>query len=144
MIMRKKGSSPYFSRQRDTELYETFLAMVRNSGFINFRDLCQRVVAAPASRYWVSEDQALCVVRKMFAGIPLPANMRLCKRRMYESIYSALQGLMDTTPDLSLEAMVFEVVNSAAPSYFMTPATAEAVIYKVKNERKSRRNLTAK
>lgn len=87
-----------------------------------------RAVAAPAPRFWVSEERATAVVSRLLAGRTL-GRMRPMRRRMFADIARRVRQLLEAEPSLSLYLAVERVVNSPAPSYYLSPGSAKAVFY---------------
>lgn len=64
----------------------------------------------------------------MMKGVDLTENMYAEKRRMYREIFQRVKEIRDRNPDLPLGDIVFDVVNSEAPSSYITPDRAYRLI----------------
>lgn len=104
-------------------------------GFPTKNDLYEQLVNMPAERFWVSEERATIVVSQMMRGDKLE-NMLPTKREMFVEIYNRVIGLLACRRDEPLSALVFDVVGSPAPKFYMTPDSAKVIICKIKKERR--------
>lgn len=134
-FMKHHGSILEFHAQRNNELMKAFRETLEKMNFINLQEAAVAVVNTPCSRFWVSEERATAVIKEMLKGRPIVFAMRPPKREMFEEIYRRVMVIRDTKPDVPLYDIVFEVVNSPAPKFYMDPACAINYICWIKNGR---------
>lgn len=101
--------------------------------FIRLPEVWERIANMPSSRFWVTEERAAVVIRKMMRGDKLK-NMRPLKKEMFDEIYRQVRMLMATEPNMSLYECCVRVVNSPAPKFYMTPLSIRQTIYKIKRK----------
>lgn len=125
--MKHKGSAIEHTGERNRELrrlFSKYYSEGHNPGDDGFYE---RIVKSPASRFWVSENRATEVVSAMRRGRGI-GNMYGEKQRMYREIYRRAMILHASQPALPLTRIVFEVVNSPAPEFYLSPRTAWRII----------------
>ena len=86
----------------------------------------------PCSRFWVSEERATAVISAMLRGQPILDTMRPTKREMFLEIFRRVEEKQKEFPDMPLCDIVFFVVNSPAPKFYMKPKHASDTMYKIK------------
>lgn len=141
--MKKKGCSFEYGAMRDNELMASFLYLLGTLRGVPLREIYGMAAQMPASRFWVSEDRALTMVRKIRRG-GFPPEMTEMKRRMYGEIVSRVDTLLQSGEETSLESAVFRVVEEKAPEFYLTPASAKVIIYRIRRERAARCRLNDK
>ena len=95
-------------------------------------DVLRRVVSHPCSRFWVSEERAFRIVSSMHRR-PLPPNFHPLKREMFEEINRRCEQLSLSHPDWPLSRCVYYVVSHGAPKFYLSVASAHALICKERN-----------
>jgi hypothetical protein len=131
--MKPFGSISDFVPQRNNELIRAFRKILHESSYIKIKEVTNRLVNMPASRFWVSEERASTVVSAMVAGRGLPKNMRPSKREMFTEIYNRVVEMRKTNPKAPIRELAAIAVNTPAPKFYMCPRSALVVIYKIKN-----------
>lgn len=126
--MRKRKSTPEFTSQRSECLLRNFRESLARQSRISIRKAFREAAEAPAPRFWVSESRATRVISEMMKGVDLTENMYAEKRRMYLEIFRRVKEIRDRNPYLPLGDIVFDVVNSEAPSSYITPDRAYRLI----------------
>ena len=134
--MKKKNSICEFNDQRNLVLLENFRASLARQSEISIKRAFGDAATAPAPRFWVSERRALTVVKKMLAGNDATLPMRKEKREMFRLIYRRVVEEMEKNPTASLSDIVFDVVNSEAPSSFIDPEYAGKLITAARKTRR--------
>ncbi len=127
--MKKKGNVCEYTCQRDQQLCKEFRRQLSEATFINLPEIFRKVALSPAPRYYVSEQRAFLVINQWRSTGEMPVNSRL-RRKMFEEIAGKADSLMKRNPEMSLYDAVFDAVNSAATSFFLTPGSARTIIYK--------------
>lgn len=128
--MKKHGSILEFTADRDNELRLAYRQAISQSQTLSLPDLLEKVVATPASRFWVSEERAYAVVTDLERGRPLPEKMRGPKQRMFMEIYRRFLLLRAERPDAPVRDLIEEVIYSPAPEQYMTAQHARFRLYK--------------
>lgn len=109
-----------------------FRKILAEKPFFDINQDFEQVVNQPCSRFWISEERATAVISAIFRGQPILAAMRPTKREMFTEIYHRVQAIRKEEKDMPLCDIVFEVVNSPAPKFYMHPNYARKVIYQIK------------
>jgi len=112
-----------------------FRQQIDATRFVRLRDIGKRIVNSPSPRFWVSEERAAAVVSAIMRGKPVLKTMRPTKREMFEEIHRRVVALKKEHPDWHLSRLVFEVVNSPAPKFYMEPSSALERLFKIRNQR---------
>ena len=128
--MRKKNSICEFSSERSEALIRSFRESLARQSVISLKRAFQDAVDAPAPRFWVSEARAVRVFTRMIKGIDLTEGMLPEKRKMYMEIYRRTMEFKRLHPDVSLGDIIFEIINSEAPSSYMSVRLAQRIIRK--------------
>lgn len=135
--MKKRGSTSDFMAQRDHELLMNFRKELMESRGIPLRELFGRAARRPASRFWVSELRAAEVISAMMRGVA-SEKMVPQKKRMYEELLRRVEAWRSDNPGRPLSDAIFEAVNSEAPEFYITDASARVIIYRLRANRRSR------
>lgn len=131
--MRKKNSKPEFSSQRSEFLLRNFRESLARQSKISIAKAFQDAVSAPAPRFWVSEARATRIISMLLKGDDPTEGMYLEKRKMYMEIFSRVKDIKEMNPEIPVGDIVFDVVNSTAPSSYVTPARAYHILKSDKN-----------
>ena len=131
--MKKKGNGCYYIRQRNENLRREFHARLAKNGR-NISDAIKALTLVPADRFYISEERAESEIRKIWkntslsevtcTGIPNPR-----RQAMIKEIMKRVEVLMKRDTGLTLKDAVFEVVNSPAPSFYLTRGTMRTILY---------------
>lgn len=130
--MKYHGCILEFTDERNKELLRAFRETIAQRQFIDITEVSEVIVNVPCSRFWVSEERAMVVIAAINKGKPILNTMRPTKREMFQEIYNRVTKMQKQCPDASLYELVFKVVNSPAPKFYMRPRCAMEIIYKIK------------
>ncbi len=130
--MKHSGCYSDFTEKRNQELLAAFRRVFEEKPFFDINKDFALVVNSPCSRFWISEERATAVVSAMLHGQPILDSMRPSKREMFLDIYHRVLLIRDDFPDSPLSDIVFVVVNSGAPKFYMKPRHAREILYKMK------------
>lgn len=130
--MKYHGCILEFTDERNKELLRAFRETIAKRQFIDITEVSEVIVNVPCSRFWVSEERAMVVIAAINKGKPILNTMRPTKREMFQEIYNRVTKMQKQCPDASLYELVFKVVNSPAPKFYMRPRCAMEIIYKIK------------
>lgn len=130
--MKHNGNVSHFATIRNRELYKAYRNACSNAKHINRHEICRTVANTPCFRFWVSEERALYVITNMYKGQYILDNMKPLKREMYIEIFKRVDTLRHQNPKTSLYDLVFQVVNSPAPKFYMTPESIIIIIWRIK------------
>lgn len=133
--MKHTGSISDFTAKRNQELLAAFRKVFQTKSFFDITNDYALVVHTPCSRFWCSEERATAVVSAMLRGRSIHFTMRKSKRDMFLDIYCRVLFDRAATPDSPLSDIVFNVVNSQAPQFYMAPRHAREILYKMKKHR---------
>lgn len=131
--MRPKGSTPEYITDRDHALLKAYKRVMTERTQLHWREIVRRSVDSPCERFWVSEKQAIIVMREMLAG--KTTNVRTdIKRKMYDEIHQRVVKLLTDRPDMSLSDAVFQVIHSPAPKFYLSEKSAYVIIQRTKKK----------
>lgn len=128
--MKKKGAVCDYRDERDAAVLAAYRDEVAKASRIMMDEIVRIVSARPSHRFWVSEERAELVVRSMMKGMDALDGMRDTKRRMYEEIYRRVSRMREEKRGISLNHIIFEVVNSPAPEFYLTPRYVRDIVYR--------------
>lgn len=131
--MRPKGSTPEYINDRDQALLKAYRRVMTERTQLHWREIVRRAVDSPCERFWVSEEHAATVVRKMLAG-KVPNIRADMTRKMYDEIHRRVAKLLNENPDMSLSKAVTKVINSPSPKFYLTEKSAYIIIQRAKKK----------
>ena len=131
--MKSYGSVLAFTRERNAALLKAYRELVDSVSFIRLNEIGEKIVNSPAPRFWVSEERAAAVVSAIMRGKPVLKTMQPTKREMFEEIHRRVLALKKLHPDWNLSQLVFKVVNSPAPKFYMKASSALERLFKIRN-----------
>lgn len=131
--MKSFGSVLAFTRERNAALLKAYREQINVVRRVRLNEIGERIVLSPAPRFWVSEERAAAVVSAIMRGKPVLETMRPTKREMFEEIHRRVVELKELHPDWSLCLLVFKVVNSPAPKFYMEASSALERLFKIRN-----------
>ncbi len=131
--MKSFGSVLAFTRERNAALLKAYREQVNAASFVRLNEIGEKIVNSLSPRFWVSEDRAAAVVSAIMRGKPVLETMRPTKREMFEEIHRRVVALKAQHPDWHLCRLVFEVVNSPAPKFYMEASSALERLFKIRN-----------
>lgn len=126
--MRKKNCKAEFSSQRSQALLLNFRRSLAQQSRISSKKAFQDAAEMPAPRFWVTEARATKVISALLKGVDLTEGMYPEKRKMYLEILARVKQRLALNPTEPLGDIVFDIVNSPAPSSYMTPDRAYRII----------------
>lgn len=127
--MKKKGSICEFTEQRDAELWKNFRRRLGQVQLINLERIFKEVSEMPAGRFYVSEFRAVTVLRHHLrhGEWKVKGAQRL---EMFAELERRVLDLLRSNPGMRFDDAVFDVVNSPAPKFYLTPRSCRTLIYK--------------
>ena len=131
--MKSFGSVLAFTRERNAALLKVYREQVDAASFVRLNEIGEKIVNSPSPRFWVSEERAAAVVSAIMRGKPVLETMRPTKREMFEEIHRRVMALKEQHPDWHLCQLVFNVVNSPAPKFYMEVSSALERLFKIRN-----------
>lgn len=106
------------------------------------RDMFGMAARMPASRFWVSEVRAAEVISCMLRGEARDPKQCEQKRRMYDELFRRVVEWRQLNPGHPLSDAVFQAVNSPAPEFYLTEASAKVIIYAARRSGRRERKDT--
>lgn len=131
--MKSFGSVLAFTRERNAALLMAYREQINAAGYIRLNEIGEKIVNSPSPRFWVSEERAAAVVSAIMRGKPVLEAMRPTKREMFAEIHRRVVALKKEHPDWRLCQLVFKVVNSPAPKFYMEASSALQRLFKIRN-----------
>lgn len=125
------GTTFEYEDARNKSLLAAYNEVVNANRNLSGYALYVRVVNMPSCRFWVSEERAAIVISAMLKGRSIE-NMRQNNREMFTEIYNRVMELRKERPGESVYNLTFDAVNSPAPKFYLTPASAKKIINKIK------------
>lgn len=129
--MKNVGSIFEYEDARNQDLMRAYRELMSTTRYIKMSDIYRRVVDMPSQRFWVSEERAAIVVSNMLKGRSID-QMRPNKREMFEEICRRVRELQKERPEETVYNLVFDVVGSPAPKFYLTPKTAKVIVNRIK------------
>lgn len=129
--MKNKGSKFEYEEERNNDLMRAYRKQIEICNTIVISEIFSKVVLMPAERFWVSEERACIVIRRMMRGDTLH-KMRPTTKEMYHEIYRRVCSIKKEQADKPLSEIIFHVVNQPAPKFYLTPDSARVIVTKIK------------
>lgn len=134
VIMGKhRGSISDYIEERNHALLAAWRKAMSTADNISWLDVVKKAVEMPAPRFWCSEEQAMCVVRKLLKGQD-PNVKSVARREMFEEIHRRVVALRTQNPSLTITDAVFKVVHSPAPQFYLSVKSAYVIIQSAKKK----------
>lgn len=127
--MKKKNSKSDYIEARNRDLKAKFLERLGRPEFPKIESIFPTLADVKADRFYISEERALLYMKYFHREGSWPAGMKPLRRRMMEVIRRRVEILQAFRPTLSLSDAVYEVVNSEAPSFYLTPRSIRTILY---------------
>ncbi len=132
----------YLTYQRNEEIVRVCMAIAENKyslgETVSMSQVSKEASTKPSSRFWVSEDRAKSVVSSWLAhdnsGKPYlpyadPSTMHPLHMAMYKEIYERYKILRSKHPTWTHIRIIRRVVNSPAPSFYLTADSIKVYFY---------------
>lgn len=134
--MKYIGSHFEYEDERNRELVRAVTEqMTTGSGYMQLKDACRLAVLSPCSRFWVSEERAAIVMSQLSKGEDIDKIIRSpTKREMYLEIFSRVKTILAKHPGMSIYDATFDVVTERAPKFYLTPASAKVIYYRIQSK----------
>lgn len=130
--MRKKGAKSEFKYERDRELLSRFREILHDSRGVSLGEMYGMAARCRSSRFWVSEERVLAVLRGLPDTDPQLGEMNPERIRMFREIERRVRAMMAADPQVTLREAVNRTVNSPAPEFYLTDKTAKVLIYEAR------------
>lgn len=134
--MKKIGSTCEFIGERNRELHASFMKVLRESRDVPLRDMYGLAAKQRCSRFWVSPERVVAAIGRH------NDDQLDTRRRMYEELERRIGDYRREHPRSSLIEAATAVVYSEAPEFYLTPLSAERIIYRIRQQRKARKDDT--
>lgn len=132
--MRHKGDSNTYISQRNDDLYEKYKDVIRHSEIIMSKEIFKRLVLMPAKRFYVSEERAGVIIRKMIKGEDL-GKMKKETKQMYQDIFNIVKKMLCNDKENTLSKIISKALYNKAPSFYLTENSARVIISRIKNKK---------
>lgn len=130
--MKKKCCYIEYDKERALSVYHTCLEIMKQVRHINIVEIFHAASKCPSPRFWVSEERAIYVLRKMLFNNDRLLYMHPSKRNMFYAILYACVRIRKEygyTLNNSIRLAIYE----EAPSYFLSPNSIKTIYYHYKN-----------
>lgn len=125
--MKNKNVHSDYLQSRNEQLSGAFRARLGKGWGV--LEVFNQMTDVPAPRFYISEERAFRLVSLRRRKGRWPEGIIPTRRRMLNEIYRRVEAMMEADPALDLRDAVFEVVNSPAPSFYLTPGSIRRIIY---------------
>ena len=145
------GNRNPYTDMRDRELLRAYRRakqqLLQSKGFFLRAEALDMARSSPCSRYFVSEQRASGVIRKLLAfdqylaslaaGSPIPRpddplrDMLYMRRRMFSHLFIQYKKLRDENPDCSHEELVTMACASPADEFYLTIDSTRVILNSV-------------
>lgn len=131
--MKKKYSHFEYEEERNEDLMRAYREIREKYPEMKSREIDEEISRMPSKRFWVSEERASIVISAMLKGRKFD-KMGKTKLEMYNEILKRVIELKQKMPNKTLSELVFNVVNSPAPKFYLTPGSIRILIHKIKTK----------
>ncbi len=131
--MKKKYSHFEYEDERNEDLMRAYREIREKYPEMKSREIDEEISRMPSKRFWVSEERASIVISAMLKGRKFD-RMGKTKLEMYNEILKRVIELKQKMPNKTLSELVFNVVNSPAPKFYLTPGSIRILIHKIKTK----------
>lgn len=145
--MPKNTRNIELTKMRDRELLmickDIIQQLLNDNQKVNMFAVARLASTYPASRFWISEERAKVVLKAWCyhdeEGVPYPyyadpETMSHQHRAMFREIYSRYKLLKQKFPSRDTDSIVYQVVNSPAPSLYLDPKSILVYFYSCKRK----------
>ena len=128
--MKHKGSVCDFSADRNEELRKLFKEELMKQENRSTSEAMDKVWQSGASRFYVSETRVKAVMRyrKKHGNFPVMGASRL---RMFRELWKRYTEKSRLFPKREEEDVIYEIVNSPAPSFYLTRRSLRTLLYNI-------------
>lgn len=125
------------SIKRDKDILEAYRRLIRNWGNYPIRmpDVVDRLYQEPAPQFYVSAQTIARYYRRGFDKV-IENAQKPHKKEMYTEIAKRFNSLLEDRATSQIDDIAEAVVNSPAPSYYLTKSYIRRLIYQVKQKRR--------
>ena len=131
--MHKHGTTSDYIDDRNKALLKAYREVMLRPYPIHWREVMNIVVNTPCKRFWVSEEEATRVMRRMIYAKIIKRSTPI-RREMYQEIHDRVVALREANPGMTIADATFRVVNSPAPKFYITPSSAYVIIQRTKKK----------
>lgn len=114
--------------QRDKELYRAFCKakaeQLKNNQKITLPEAVEIARTTPTSRYFVSENRASLIIKKIEKGLDWAFKMNYTKIRMFKHLHMEYRRLMEEYPEDTHEELVTMACACPAQEFYLTQKSA--------------------
>lgn len=130
--IKHKGSTSEFKGERERELLAAYKAQLskRRHKRLDY-SFWEAVAQTPATRFWVSVDRAVEVIRKLFRG-ENPNSKSKKNIEMFADLFQVVLKEKEKNPDDKLALLVERAIRTPAPQMYITPNSAKIIISKIR------------
>lgn len=130
--MKHPGSKYEWERERNADLLRAYREAISRVDFVDLATICERVVKMPSRQFWISPKRAATIVAQIEAGNA--PKLRDNGQRRINEIYSRYKKVRETNHTDSIYTIVSKIVFQPAPEFYLTPASANVIIHRIKRE----------
>lgn len=130
--IKHKGSISEFKGERERELLAAYKVQLskRHHKRLDY-SFWEAVAKTPASRFWVSADRAIVIIKKLLKGEDVPTKIEN-NRMMFEDLFQVVLKEKKKKPDDKLALLVERAIRTPAPQMYITPNSAKIIISRIR------------
>ncbi|MDD4713174.1 MAG: hypothetical protein PHP34_07585 [Bacteroidales bacterium] len=118
--------------ERDKDLLRAYREVLEKTGYpFSLTEVMEKTVKKPAKRFYASFRYVYECIKALKDGRPIRYQQKEKERMIYE-IWERVQVEEKCNPDIKLNELVENILDSPAPEFFLKPSSAEVILCKAK------------
>ena len=118
--------------ERDKDLLRAYREVLEKTGYpFSLTEVMEKTVKKPAKRFYASFRYVYECIKALKDGRPIRYQQKEKERMIYE-IWVRVQVEEKCNPDIKLNELVENILDSPAPEFFLKPSSAEVILCKAK------------
>lgn len=127
-----------YSNQRDKELLAAYRQCISEASYpFKNKDILEKTVNMPCSRFWVDSSQASKVIHRILSGDNLDG-MRENKRAMFFDLFKIVMELKKIN-DLPIRRLCEIAVDMPAQRFYLKSTSAKIILHHIRKKEKCKK-----
>ena len=140
-MAKHKGNIGDYTEQRNRELNLAYRQaagrMLSECGHLDVAKAVEIARMSQTSRFFINEDTASRIIRKMLSGLQPVKGMDKCKCVMYNLLFDTYMLFHNMYPLMRHEEIIAEICSQPAPEFFLTNKSAYQIISRYRRRLKN-------
>ncbi len=140
-MAKHKGNTGEYTEQRNKELNlaykEAANLLLKKHGHLDVIKAVDLARQMPTTRFFINEDTASKIIKKMMSGIRPIKSMDKGKGVMYNLLYDTYMLFKNMYPRRQHDDIVAEICASPAPEFFLSTKSAYQIISRYRRKLKN-------